>query len=159
MSGDVTSQRGLQNDVAAGARLEKRMSLCTWICRYRLYFIAAPLALSMSCRPLTRKSQGSSPSPVLCCERYITICNQQSTRLPPSVATAPTSRTAPLFNTSRPLNARLLAAHVSVSSCIPHTRSPSAAPVAPSEFVQGSPGTVSAQALRLAATNHPPLQD
>ena len=131
------------------------MSLCTWTCRYRLYFIAAPLALSMSCRPLTRNSQGSSPSPVQSSpvpmlptiHYYMQPATDASAHPPsPSVATASTSRTTPLsspLSTSRPLNTQ-----VACSSREPiflhtaHTPATSSPSCSPSLSGQGSPGTV-----------------
>ena len=120
-------------------------ALGTWTCRYRLYFIAAPLALSMSCRPLTRKSQGPSPSPVLSSAYAAKDTLLYATRI---------RRVCPLCRDNSNLADRSSLQHVPSTQfdvacssrerllCIPHTRPPPAAPVAPSSPGQGSPGTV-----------------
>lgn len=145
----------------------------TWTCRYRLYFIAAPLALSMSCRPLTRKSQGPPPSPV-----QSSVYAAKDTLL---YATR-TRRVCPLCRDSSNLadrsslqhvpsaqfdnstirqfdNPTSLAAHVSVSSAYRIHGRHQQRQLLPARLARDLPVPFSAQALRLAATNHPPLQD
>ena len=102
----------------------------------------------------------SVASPVQClrCQRYITICNQQSTRLPTpsSVATASTSRTAPfLVHLPSAQHQVACSSRERILLHTAHTPATSSASCSPACLARDLPVPFSAQALRLASTNHP----
>ena len=101
----------MQRDVvvaAGGARSSKRMSLCTWNLDVSVQALlyCCPTSTVHVVPPIDAEEPGAvsvaCPVQCLCCQRYITICNQNSTRLPP--LSRQLQPRGPLLSPTRPVH-------------------------------------------------------